>query len=91
MYTKYYLLVIYHVLNFVMINKGCLVSQTMPGFQSFVDLGALSIFGISKTSTPCLKEAWLTRGIFPKPIVFEPLDHNIVSNKKLCRFAYLMF
>ena len=38
MYTKYYLLVIYHVLNFVMINKGCLVSQTMPGFLSFVDL-----------------------------------------------------
>ena len=38
MYTKYYLLVIYHVLNFVMITKGCLVSQTMPGFLSFVDL-----------------------------------------------------
>ena len=41
MYTKYYLLVSYHVLNFVMINKGCLVSQTMPGFLSFVDLGVL--------------------------------------------------
>ena len=38
LYTKYYLLVNYHVLNFVMINKGCLVSQTMPGFLSFVDL-----------------------------------------------------
>ena len=38
LYTKYYLLVIYHVLNFVMINKGCLVSQTMPGFLSFIDL-----------------------------------------------------
>ena len=43
MYTKYYLLVIYHVLNFVMINKGCLVSQTMPGFLSFVDLGGASV------------------------------------------------
>ena len=38
LYTKYYLLVLYHVLNFVMINKGCLVSQTMPGFLSFIDL-----------------------------------------------------
>ena len=38
LYTKYYVLVIYHVLNFVMINKGCLVFQTMPGFLSFVDL-----------------------------------------------------
>ena len=38
LYTKYYRLVIYHVLNFVMTNKGCLVSQTMPGFLSFVDL-----------------------------------------------------
>ena len=43
LYTKYYLLVIYHVLNFVMINKGCLVSQTMPGFLSFVDLGGASV------------------------------------------------
>ena len=39
LYDKYYLLVIYHVLYFVMINKGCLVSQTMPGFPSFLDLG----------------------------------------------------
>ena len=30
-------------LNFVMINKGCLVSQTMPGFLSFVDLGGASV------------------------------------------------
>ena len=37
-YTKYYLLVTYHVLYFVMINKGCLVAQTMPGFLGFVDL-----------------------------------------------------
>ena len=44
MYTKYYLLVIYHVLNFVMINKGCLVSQTMPGFLSFVDLDEKILF-----------------------------------------------
>ena len=33
-----FLIVIYHVLYFVMINKGCGVSQTMPGFLSFVDL-----------------------------------------------------
>ena len=44
LYTKYYLLVIYHVLNFVMINKGCLVSQTMPEFLSFVDLDPFTLY-----------------------------------------------
>ena len=55
LYTKYYLLVIYHVLNFVMINKGCLVSQTMPGFLSFVDLeGILLLTYFSSCTILCL-------------------------------------
>ena len=55
LYTKYYLLVIYHVLNFVMINKGCLVSQTMPGFFSFVDLDCHFLLRLLKQQQCILK------------------------------------
>lgn len=43
LYTRDYLLVIFHVLYFV-INKGCCVSHTMPGLLSFVDVDNLIIY-----------------------------------------------
>ena len=62
LYTKYYLLVIYHVLNFVMINKGCLVFQTMPGFLSFVDLGLFIVNSFTLQDTYFLDKL-LNRGL----------------------------
>ena len=74
MYTRYYLLVIYHVLYFVMINKGCRVSQTMPGFLSFVDLDVqqilefLSLFQRYLRPWPTVNIQWGFSQITPRHI-----------------------
>ena len=73
MYTKYYLLVIYHVLNFVMINKGCLVFQTMPGFLSFVDIGLFIVNSFTLQDTYFLDK--LNRGLSTR--------NSLISNNSM--------
>ena len=56
------------IVSVVMINKGCRVSQTMPGFLSFVDLDVQQNFAILELVSKISKavdNSEYTMGLFP--------------------------